>query len=1001
MVVIQSHLVAITLATSAAWAEWPIPHGQRLVDGVLIPDEPLALGEVPVTGLQKRFPDMPGAADNPTTPAKVELGRMLFFDPIVSGKNDMSCAHCHHPDTGLTDRLTKGRGAGAVGAGPLRTGGHELTRNTPSLWNVAYHRAQFWDNRAETLEDQAQAVITNKDEMAEDPHRLVQELKAIDEYVRLFQAAFGTSNNEPITFKKVAQTLAAYERTLLAFNSKFDRYAAGDLDAFSASERRGMLVFRSVKTRCFECHGVPGFMSPDVKVIGLPDKDEDPHYGTQFKVPGLRNIALTAPYMHDGSLATLEDVIDFYAKGGGRGAGRDIRNQDGFVLGFDLTEQEKTDLIAFLHTLTDESAKVNVPKKVPSGLKVVPRIKFADDGKPIAQVAASSNQVALAAAFSAAATAAEKQTVVVKAGESIQDAVDSVDGDAVILVEPGVYHETVAVDFPGITLRGLVKDGRRPVLDGQGKLPDAVVGSGDNFLIEGFRIQNYQTNGVVISGAMNLTMRDIIVRNTGIYGLYPVTSLNVLVENCIVTEVADAAIYVGQCRGVVVRNCETYANVCGIEIENCTNALVTNCSSHDNTVGILVFVLPNLPLKTGERTTLIGNRIHNNNHPNFGPEGMIVAQAPPGVGVVVMAADHAVVTENEIFGNDSIGIAVHSLTTAYPDVKADDIEPNSDHARVFNNEFKDNGKQVADGLKKIGLQKGVDLFWDGKGQGNGWDEKTGTRFPPELPPIADRSSKQAAAITNDTTPSNPATTAPEQTAAEPGAAQSTDAPTGKVTGTVFYDGKAPDSWRPKHPPSVGEKFTKDTVVDLAALKPPQPIAVNENGGVQDVVVALINDATPALAQNANAQPPLIDQRGGVFHPNVTVIPPGGKVAFRNSDAINHNVHLMSPQQKEHNFLTKPDAEATIEFGSVPEDLVNVVCDMHAWMRAQIVVVPTPFYAVTDDHGKFTIENVPPGTYSVRFIHKRLENADEKLTVNVTPNKTTTLESKAKRASRRR
>jgi parallel beta-helix repeat protein len=341
------------------------------------------------------------------------------------------------------------------------------------------------------------------------------------------------------------------------------------------------------------------------------------------------------------------------------------------------------------------------------------------------------------------AVAAQKM-VTVKAGESIQDAVDSVDGNAIIEVHPGVYHETVVVDFPGTTLRGIIKDGERPILDGKGELNDAVVGSGDDFLIEGFRIINYKGNGVVYSGAKNITFRDLIVRNAGLYGVYPVTSQNVLIERCIVSEISDAGIYVGQCKDSIVRDCEVYENVAGIEIENCTNSIVTNNTAYNNTGGILVFVLPNLPMKVGENCLVTRNRVHYNNHKNFAKPGTAVAGVMPGTGVLVMAADKTTVTKNEVWGNDTTGVIVVSWKSANPNREQTDIEPHSDYTKVFDNELRDNGTKPAMAFTAMGF-KGVDLFWDGNGKGNGWRESTSLTIPEILPDMDGNLPTKAAA----------------------------------------------------------------------------------------------------------------------------------------------------------------------------------------------------------------------------------------------------------------
>ena len=313
--------------------------------------------------LDRPFPAMLVRDDNPVTDARVELGRLLFFDPLLSAENKTSCAHCHHPDLGFADGRRLSMGFGGEGVGPERTGGVELPRNTPTVWNAAYSAAQFWDGRATDLEDQATNPIQHPDEMGQDPEELERELRAVPEYVERFDAAFGGSGGSAVTFQNVSYAIAAFERTVVTHDSPFDRYARGDATALTDSERRGLNLFRSLKTRCFECHGFPTFNNPDFKVIGVPvdegaeGAEPDPGRGAiagagyehAFKVPTLRNVALTAPYMHNGVFGTLEEVLDFYAEGGGRARKPRIPEIDDKIRAFDLAEREKADLVAFLH----------------------------------------------------------------------------------------------------------------------------------------------------------------------------------------------------------------------------------------------------------------------------------------------------------------------------------------------------------------------------------------------------------------------------------------------------------------------------------------------------------------------------------------------------------------------------------------------------------------------------------------------------------------------------
>ena len=686
-------------------------------------------------GLRRPFPAMVLRHDNPLRPPRVALGRLLYFDPILSGANDVSCATCHHPDLGLADGRGQSMGKGGHGLGPARVAGAVIRRGAPTVWNAAYNARQFWDGRAADLEEQARFPITSPIEMDQKPEELVRELRAIPEYVRLFDEAFGGHDGTAVTFDNTVRAIAAFERTLVSDQSRFDRYRMGDATALTAAERRGLTLFRSLKTRCFECHGFPTFANPDFKVIGVPDlpgQEKDlgraetgagEAYEHAFKVPTLRNVALTAPYMHNGRFKTLEEVLSFYSKGGGRGEGLDLKNLDDKIRVFSLSTEEQQDLIAFLRSLTDESHRPTVPDRVPSGLPVVPRLhEAADRETPVAPPAVASTPPATAG----------PRTITVAAGGSIQWAVDQARPGDTIEVEPGTYHETVLVDIDRVRLRGLVRDGQRAVLDGEGRRTDAVIASGHGFTIEGLALKDYTSNGITVQGATGVTFRELVVENTGLYGVYPVECRDVRVEGVTVTGAKDAAIYVGQSRDIVVRGNEVHDNVTGIEIENSVNALVENNYAHGNTGGILVFLLPNNPSKAGSDTRVVGNRVIANNHPNFGDPNAIVSQVPPGTGVFIMAADRTEVSGNEIRGNDSFAVAVVSLASAFPKGTSFDVGILPEGTRVFGNVLAENGRNPAPSVKKI-AGRGVDLVWDGSGSDNTWSQPGASRFPPLLP----------------------------------------------------------------------------------------------------------------------------------------------------------------------------------------------------------------------------------------------------------------------------
>jgi cytochrome c peroxidase len=642
--------------------------------------------------------------------------------------------------------LPRSRGRGAQGAGTQRRGGIELTRGAPTLWNALYNHRQFWDGRAADLEEQARMVITTPEEVNADPDELVRELKAIPEYRRLFDRAFGGENGSAITFGNIAKAIAAFERTLVSFNSRFDRYAAGDGDALTPQEKRGLKLFLSPKTRCNECHGLPTFANRDFKVIGVPDPPDGPPDGHKagaesgrgggpngaFKIPTLRNIALTAPYMHNGIFKTLEEVLDFYANGGGRGLGLKVPLQDDKIRKFKLTPQEKADLIAFLLALTDESAKVAIPSRVPSGLPVVPRLKPLPPTRLKIKPSDLSDK-------SDKSDRTDKRTlpriVTVRPGQSIQEAVDKAGRNGIVRIYPGTYHENVLVIHHGVTIEGIIQNGKRPVLDGKNLLPDAIAALGNHFTVQNLEIRNYQGNGVVVHKARNVTFRNLRVHNTGLYGVYPIECDGVLVEKCVVSGVRDAGIYVGQSRNIIVRQNEAFQNVTGIEIENSVNALVEDNYVHQNTGGILVFLLPFNPSKVQDLTIVRRNRVLHNNTPNFADPEAIVSNVLKGTGIMILAADRTEVYENEVVGNDSFGIAVVSLLNLFPRDTRFDVEPFPDGNRIYRNILRENGKNPDERLTRFGVRP-VDLLWDMSGRDNRWDQPGATTFPDNLPGMA-------------------------------------------------------------------------------------------------------------------------------------------------------------------------------------------------------------------------------------------------------------------------
>lgn len=299
-------------------------------------------------------------ADNPMTVEGVMLGRMLFYDPILSSDSTMSCASCHNQKLAFTDGQ-------ATSAGVL---GMRGTRSSMSLTNLAFNlRGFFWDGRSETLEDQALIPVEDHIELNESWENVEQKLRAHSNYPVLFRKAFGIERKREITRDLAVKAIAQFERTLISGNSKFDRIVWLNEGWLSDSEERGRRLFFFEPDDvnhpgCSHCHFEPLYTDNNFHNNGLdsvPDLESFADLGLggvtknrfdngKFRVPTLRNIELTAPYMHDGRFATLEEVLEQYAAGG-----HGMVNEDVNIIAFPLTEENKQDMIAFLKTLTDTS----------------------------------------------------------------------------------------------------------------------------------------------------------------------------------------------------------------------------------------------------------------------------------------------------------------------------------------------------------------------------------------------------------------------------------------------------------------------------------------------------------------------------------------------------------------------------------------------------------------------------------------------------------------------
>ena len=415
----QQRLTIITLvvSTAALWMAATV-HTATQVQFAALPSQP------------------PAPVDNPTTPEKVALGRLLFWDPILSGTRDVACATCHHPALGYADGLDVSIGVNGVGLGTARHFSPDqpsrfVKRNSQTVLNTAFNglsptdghdpaaAPMFWDSRVLSLESQALEPIKALEEMRGDGSEsheaidhAVARVAAVGEYRRLFAAAFGTS--AAVTAPNIARAIAAFERTLVATNSPFDRYMRGDTTAMTAQQVRGMRTFQAIG--CANCHSGPMFSDYKTHVLGVPenrklpapDDGADSRYA--FRTPSLRNLAFTAPYMHNGTLTSLDAVLNFYNQvGGGRGGRRgpqDVQDARGPQTNAGPQSQGtqggggrgrggrggtqnpnvarqaldpllrqlnvrggRQDVIAFLGALNDDGFDKTIPAKVPSGLK--------------------------------------------------------------------------------------------------------------------------------------------------------------------------------------------------------------------------------------------------------------------------------------------------------------------------------------------------------------------------------------------------------------------------------------------------------------------------------------------------------------------------------------------------------------------------------------------------------------------------------------------------------
>ena len=337
--------------------------------------------------------------DNPLSNDKVELGRLLFFDPILSGDKDIACATCHHPDNGYAEYRDLSIGTNGQGFGIKRVFKEPnviplVKRNAHTILNTAFNGIDtgnkydpaegpmFWDNRVVSLEKQALEPLLAFEEMrgpnyeeVEILDEITQRIKDIPEYVQLFSAVF--IEDDAVSAKNIAKAIAAFERTLVTTNTRFDQYMRGDESAISLSERDGFALFN--KVGCGKCHNGPMFSDYQSHVIGVPknkkltefDRGIDETFA--FRTPSLRNLRFTAPYMHNGQFNSLQEVLEFYEDiaGGKNGHEAVTREEiDPLIKELDLRDKDMLPIISFLNTLNDTEFDKAMPTSVPSGLPV-------------------------------------------------------------------------------------------------------------------------------------------------------------------------------------------------------------------------------------------------------------------------------------------------------------------------------------------------------------------------------------------------------------------------------------------------------------------------------------------------------------------------------------------------------------------------------------------------------------------------------------------------------
>lgn len=329
---------------------------------VPIPDPPLGVGGA------KNPPEKLTDFENPPTPERVRLGRWLFFDKRLSADNTVACATCHRPENGFSEPTPVSTGING------QKGGRKAPPFTNQAWNALPHF--FWDGRAGSLEEQAGGPMINPIEMGNQDHdQVVAKISAIKGYHKYFEEAFGTPE---VTIERITQAIADYEKTRMSGNSAWDKYTARNWSALSPQAKRGRTLFFG-KAFCDNCHKGPNLTDNDFHNLGVGWDEKKKEFADigryavtnkesdkgAFKTPSLRDVAKRAPYMHDGSIATLEEVMKFYGKGGIENPHLDRKIDRRFAEQLDFSDEQIADLVAFMKSLDGEGYQDSEPKLFP------------------------------------------------------------------------------------------------------------------------------------------------------------------------------------------------------------------------------------------------------------------------------------------------------------------------------------------------------------------------------------------------------------------------------------------------------------------------------------------------------------------------------------------------------------------------------------------------------------------------------------------------------------